>query len=120
MAEHGHLESVKPTRYTWNSVGDELEGVIISRSWVDMREGPAALKYTLKQVAGNLVSFLAGVQIVEALQPMPLGTYIKIIYLGRPAGQRYKDYDILAEPFQAVDYQIDTGTGEIEPHQFLS
>ena len=108
-----HLESVKPTRHTWTTVGQEIEGSIVSSSWVVMREGPAALKYTLKQAAGNLVSFLAGVQIVEALQDMPLGTYVKIVYLGIPAGARYKDYDILAEPYEPATQQIDTITGEI-------
>lgn len=94
------LKSYKGKRIKWDTVGVTVEGRITRKSYIPMRSGDAAIQYTLEGGPDGAVSFLAGVQVAQALDQVPFGTYIRVTFNGREKGGAYgsyNDFDIMGE-----------------------
>ena len=68
----------------FESIGDMVTGVIVSRSDTesDRGEGRTYRVYQLLQDSGELVAVLGSVQITEALEKLPDGERVEITYKG--------------------------------------
>jgi len=99
---HGspEMKSLKGDFLKWEEPGEKVEGRVVSRAFIQMRNGVSP-KYTVLTNEGKRISFLAPMQVAEALVSVPDGTYISVEYLEsvKAAGgtQSYKDFNIMAE-----------------------
>lgn len=106
------LVSRKPTFIKWEDADTVAEGRFEDMRFVDLTDG-ACPRYTLKGSDGTRVAFLAPLQVAEALEGIPLGTYVKITYLGKVG--RMKDFEVETEEFNPVTKGrlVDGATGEL-------
>ena len=106
------LVSRKPEFIKWDEVGQVAEGRFRDMRFVQLTDG-ACPRYTLKTSGDKLVAFLAPLQIAEALEGIPLNTYVRIEYLGKEG--RMKDFAIETEEFETATAAklVDGATGEL-------
>ena len=107
------VKSLKGVFQSWDTPGTQVTGRIVRRDYVDLKEG-ASLKYLLEGENGVRVSFLAPMQVAEALDGVPGGTYVEVEYQGEEKGtngRKYKNFDIRAEDY--TQSNVDPDTGEI-------
>ena len=82
----------------FESEGDMVEGAYDGFSFIEQKSGPVP-KYLLLGDDGA-VAFLGTLQIIEALQRVPLGAWVRIVYTGimeKTANFRVKIFDISVE-----------------------
>ena len=107
------VKSLKGVFQAWDTPGTQVSGRIVSHSYVELKDG-ACPKYMLEGSNGVRVSFLAPMQVAEALDGVPVGTYVEVDYLGDAkgaSGRRYKEFDVRAEEYNLAT--VDQDTGEI-------
>ena len=94
------MVSYRGKRVKWETPGQTVEGRITRKNYIPMRDGSAAIQYTLDGGPDGALSFLAGVQVAEALAEVPFGTYVKIRFNGKEKGGmygQYNDFEIMGE-----------------------
>lgn len=116
MAER-KMVSAKPTFVPWDEEGTKVAGSIKDMSFVDFKEG-AVPRYTVEDDDGQLWSFLAPVQIADALRRVPEGVYVEITQMATPRGKNYKEFDVQVEeheplPMRPAPGVVNRKTGEI-------
>ena len=98
MADEYKRVPLTATLLKFESVGDTITGVIVSRSDTESeRDGRTYRVYHLQQDSGELVAVLGSVQITEALDRLPDGERVEITYKGDSetnAKNRVKTFEI--------------------------
>jgi hypothetical protein len=93
------MKSARASFISFDTPEQEVEGRLHRHSLIESNRKGTLEKFTLLTEAGELVSFLGTVQIIEALATVEMGKYVIITYLGEVTtpGGKMKDFNIQIE-----------------------
>lgn len=75
------FKSISPTFIKFESEGEQVEGILRSKTTIDFQNGPVG-KYTLEPETGELISFLGGAVLDQAMNMVEIGNYVRVTFEG--------------------------------------
>ena len=119
---NGNTQDEATEAFKFENKGDEVEGVFVDKKDIasTLSASGKSTIYTVQKEDGTFVSFFGTSVIDDNMNRVPLGSQIKIVYLGKEKSKTgpysYKNFDIFSKNVKPTEkVQTETAEGEINP-----